>query len=151
MPLSFSLSKISQTLPLLQSTISSFSLPLINRKILHLLIYISTGHFLHFKKKNWIDSPITIKIPVHDVSEGLYNISNGSVNLKQVLSFFWFIVWFKQLLELKFLVIAKSLMDGITKGQFFYYKLKVVEPPSILQELVNHGGVIFKVYKNIFF
>lgn len=53
---------------------------------------------------------------------------------------------------LKFPVIAKPLVaDGSAKSHkmslvFNHDGLKMLKPPIVLQEFVNHGGVIFKVY-----
>lgn len=59
-------------------------------------------------------------------------------------------------LNLKFPVIAKSLVaDGSAKSHQMYlvlnreglHKLEMeMEPPLVLQQFVNHGGVVFKVY-----
>ncbi|KAG6633681.1 inositol-tetrakisphosphate 1-kinase 1-like [Carya illinoinensis] len=54
--------------------------------------------------------------------------------------------------SLKFPVIAKPLVaDGSAKSHkmnlvFNHDGLKALKPPIVLQEFVNHGGVIFKVY-----
>ncbi|XP_039137313.1 inositol-tetrakisphosphate 1-kinase 3-like isoform X3 [Dioscorea cayenensis subsp. rotundata] len=53
---------------------------------------------------------------------------------------------------LTFPIVAKPLVvDGSAKSHelslaFDQYSLSMLEPPLVLQEFVNHGGVLFKVY-----